>query len=456
MKLSGKKVHFIGICGISLSALAVMAQNLGAIVSGSDLAGEDLAKQLLAKQLKERGIIVFSNHSKHNVVGAEIVVYSSAISVDNPELVFARNNGLKIFKRAEFLFEISKQYDNVIAISGCHGKTTTTAMISQIFIDAGLNPTVHIGGEFSYINGNVRIGDNKNFITEACEYKNNFLKLKPTVSVVLNVQPDHLDFFKNFLNVKLAFFKFLKRTKKDGIMITNVDDENIMAPMENKNLTFSMNNFGFANAVNVCEYDDGTFSFDLLVDGAIKGNIKLNVCGKHNIYNALASILVAKVFGINYDIIFKSLENFKGVDRRFQLMGKINKASVIIDYAHHPTEIFSSIETARRFTKGKIIAIFQPHTYSRTQAFFNEFIDSLSGADKIAFYSIYPARESPILNINNRTLCESAKQRNLDAYAINNYEELKKFIYENANPKNTILLLGAGDFVSVCNELVFD
>ena len=451
MKLSGKKVHFIGICGISLSALAVMAQHLGAVVSGSDLAGGEVAEHL-----KKLGIIVFSNHSKHNVSGVDIVVYSSAIGIDNPELVFARRNKIKIFKRAEFLYEISKEYDNVIAISGCHGKTTTTAMISQIFIDAGLNPTIHIGGEFSYINGNVKIGDKKFFITEACEYKNNFLKLSPFVSVVLNVQPDHLDFFKNFDNVKLAFFKFLKRTKKDGFVITNIDDDNIMVPCYTKNMTFSMFNSGFVNAVNICEYDDGTFSFDCLADGAIKGKVKLNVCGKHNIYNALASILVARVFNVSFEKIFKSLENFKGVDRRFQLMGKINKASIIIDYAHHPTEIESSIETAKRFTKGKIIAIFQPHTYSRTQAFFNEFIDSLSGADKIAFYSIYPVRENPILGVSNNALSESAKQRNLDACALNNYEELKDFIYKNANPKNTILILGAGDFVEVCNQLVFD
>lgn len=451
MKLENKRVHFIGICGISLSALAIMSKNLGAIVSGSDI-----SKGEMFDRLNELGITVFLGHSANNLNNAQIVVYSSAINEDNPELKFARANNLKILKRAEFLNELSKAYKTIIAVSGCHGKTTTTAMISQILIDAGLDPTIHIGGEFSLINGNVRIGGYDYFVSEACEYKNNFLKLNPTISVVLNVQPDHLDFFKTFKNVKIAFSKFMSKTKKEGLVITNFDDKNISCPVHRKNITFSLNNGGDVNAVNLKLHDDGTYSFDCLIDGAIKGNVKLGVCGKHNIYNAMAGIIVGLYLKIPFEKIVASLQNFKGVDRRFQLIGHINGANLIIDYAHHPTEIEGSLIAAKTFTKGKLIAIFQPHTFSRTKSFFNEFVKSLSMADTIGFYKIYPAREEPIEGIDHFALTKYANKMELNAFALSDYDELKKFIYDNSQERNTILLLGAGDYVEICKQLEFD
>ena len=449
MKIEGKRIHFIGICGISLSALAVMCKAMGAEVSGSDLAEGNKAKEL-----RQLGIAVFIGHSKQNVKNSEIVVYSSAVSEDNVELRYAKEHKLKVLKRATLLGEISKQYETTIAVSGCHGKTTTTAMIGKMLVDFNLDPTIHIGGEFSFIGGNVRVGGKRFFVTEACEYKNNFLKLRPDISVVLNVEPDHLDFFKTFENVKLGFYKFLSKTKHT--IVINADCEHIVIPQDRKVINFSLNNIGFVNAVNLELNLDGTYSFDYILDGAIRGRIKLAVCGKHNIYNALACIVVGEVLKIPPSNYIKSLESFKGVDRRFQLMGTINKTNFIIDYAHHPTEIESSIKTAKTFTKGEVIAIFQPHTFSRTQSLFCEFISSLMLADKSAFYKIYPAREEPIEGITHFSLAQKAKTMGAKSIAISDYDELVNFIYSNAKIGNTILLLGAGDYVDVCNKLKFD
>lgn len=451
MDICGKRVHFIGVCGVSLSALAVLALGMGAKVSGSDLLGEEKAQWL-----REKGVTVFVGHSWANVVGADVVIYSSAIGEDNPELVYARKTGIKILKRAEFLGEIAKGYEIVVAVAGSHGKTTTTAMISKILIDNGLDPTVHIGGEYSFIGGNVRIGGRKIFVTEACEYKNNFLHIEPSISVVLNVEPDHLDFFKSFERVKNGFYRFIKNTSGKGITIVNVDDKNIVVPLSKNRLTFSLENKGDICAVNLELHDDGTYSFDYLIDGWVGGRVKLAVCGKHNIYNALASMLVGEALGIPFDKIAKSLSEFGGVDRRFQLVGKINGANVIIDYAHHPTEIKASIETSKTWTKGKVVAVFQPHTYSRTQSFFDEFVDSLSWADESAFFTIYPAREREILGVSHLALARAGQERGLSCVAIDDYSDLIDYINNFVQPGNTILLLGAGDFVKVVDKLDFD
>lgn len=452
MDICGKKVHFVGVCGVSLSALAVLAKDLGAEVSGSDLLGDERK----AAWLRERGIKVFVGHSWVNAVGADIIVFSSAIGEDNPELVYAKKIGIRILKRAEFLGEIADGYEIVIAIAGSHGKTTTTAMLAKILIDYGLNPTVHIGGEYSFIGGNVRIGGRKIFVTEACEYKNNFLFLSPTISVVLNVEPDHLDFFKSFDRVKSGFYHFIKNTSNKGLAVINADDKDIVCPILKNRLTFSLENKGDICAVNLELNDDGTYSFDYLIDGWIGGKIKLSVCGRHNVFNALAAMLVAESLGVPFEKISKSLSEFNGVDRRFQLVGKINGANIIIDYAHHPTEIKASIETAKTWTKGKVVAIFQPHTYTRTQAFFNEFVSSLSCADKSAIFKIYPAREPEILGVTHCALARAGQAEGLDCCALDDYGALVSYILGVAEAGDTVLLLGAGDFVKVVDELMFD
>ncbi|MBO4570070.1 MAG: UDP-N-acetylmuramate--L-alanine ligase [Clostridia bacterium] len=448
MNIYGKRIHFIGIGGISLSCLAKISLSKGAIVSGSDISINEETKTL-----ESLGVKIFYKHEEGNVLGVDIVVYSSAIKEDNVELQKAQKLGLTILKRAEFLAKIAGEYKTTIAISGSHGKTTTTAMVANLLILAGLNPTVHLGGEYSKIGGNTLIGGNDYFVTEACEYKDNFLYLSPQISVCLNVCADHLDYFKNLQNLRCSFKKFIN-LNKNGVVICNADDD-FLANL-NSNLTFSMENRGDVCAVNIYEYTAGKFAFDVICDGATLGNIKLNVYGKHNIFNALATICVGNALNIDFNIIKNSLEEFSGVDRRFQEVGEINGAKIIIDYAHHPDEIKSSIFSAKMIAKNKVIAVFQPHTYTRTQSFMGEFAKSLSLADRVGVYKIYPAREEKIEGVSNITLSnEVNKIKKISSY-LNDYVELIAFINSKCKKGNVVLILGAGDYVSVVKELKFD
>ena len=451
MEFSGKNIHIVGICGVSLSALAVLLSREGARVTGSDLDETEAAR------LRTLGITVFVGHRKENILSdTDMVVFSSAISDNNPELIEAKRRGLVLLSRAELLSEISKRYGCVIAVAGSHGKTTTTAMIASMLIDAGLNPTVHVGGWFSKIGGNVRVGSKAYFVTEACEYKNNFLKLCPDTAVILNVQADHLDFFKTFAGVVKGFFSFAQKIKHDGALIYNADDQNMNFPEGANAVGFSVENGGDINAANIKMQRNGTYSFDCIFDGSTLGRVHLSVCGEHNIKNALATILVGLHLGIDFKTIAKSVGAFCGVDRRFQLLGTMNGAAVYSDYAHHPTEIKASIKTAKSFTAGKILAVFQPHTYTRTAAFFDDFISSVADADERAFYSIFPARERPMSGITHTALAQKSCKLGLNARAIDDKNALFKLIAEFAAPNNTILLLGAGNMQNLCKELKFD
>jgi len=448
MIFKDKHIHFIGIGGISLSSLAALALSFGAVVSGSDIS---LNEQ--TENLEKSGAKIYNEHNAKNVFGADVVVYSSAIKEDNTELKEAKFQKILVLKRAEFLSEISKEYKTVIAVAGSHGKTTTTAMISKILIDAGVNPTVHIGGDYNFIGGNYCIGSKEYFVTEACEYKDNFLYLTPKISVILNIAPDHLDYFKTLENIKLSFFKFAQKTQKDGFIVANADEKCIKLPFFKKKFKFSAENKGYLNAANIRQEKDGSFSFCPIVDGAIKPRIKLGVFGQHNIYNALASIMVCLLLNIDLKKIGQSLKTFYGVKRRFEKVGKINGANIIIDYAHHPEEIEKSIKTAKILTKGQVFAVFQPHTYSRTASLFNDFIYSLKDADERAYYTIFPAREEPMPGITHTLLAQKSNELKLPAYAIDNEEDLYNAIMVHAKPENTIILLGAGDFVKIVKKL---
>ena len=447
MNFKNLRMHFIGIGGISLSALAQLALNKGAIVTGSDISKSDETEKL-----ENLGVSVFYCHKKENVVGSDVVIYSSAIKEDNPELVEAKQRKLKIMKRAELLAEISKEFPVTIAVCGSHGKTTTTAMVANLLINAKLDPTVHLGGEYGFIGGNVRIGGGDFFVTEACEYKDNFLYLTPQISVCLNVSPDHLDYFKTFDNVKTSFGKFINRTR--GIVISNSDDNYLVK--QKHQLTFSIENKGDVCAVNIKEYERGKFSFDVIFDGSKRFNVKLGVYGRHNIYNALSAICVGFALKINEKIIKCAIEGFTGVDRRFQEVGLINGAKIIVDYAHHPDEIKASIISAKNIAKGRVIAIFQPHTFTRTKAFLNEFAESLALADKVAVFKIYPAREVPISGVDHNLLAELIRKNAKDCSAIDNYCELAEYIYDNCRKDDVILIMGAGDYVKICKMMKFD
>lgn len=440
-KIYGKNIYIIGMGGISLSALAVMLLQKNYNVCGSD---EKDNEQL--QKLRELGAKVYIGHNKaHITKDLDLVVFSAAIEESNEELLAAKNMGIKIITRSEMLGLISSEYDCVISVAGTHGKTTTTGMLSSIFLNSGLNPTIHIGGEFSKIKGNVHAGGTKHFITEACEYVDSFLSLKNSYAIILNIQKDHMDYFKTMVNLYNSFQKFANNTNKNGFVIVNGDDEKcnkIVAPCTK--ITFGLSNNVDVQAVNIRKMCSGKYSFDCVIHGKNIGSFELGVYGRHNIYNALASIAVAYFEDIDLSVTKQTLLEFEGVNRRFQNVGKINEATVIHDYAHHPSEIKASLATAREIFSGKLYCIFQPHTFSRTKTLWNEFCECFSGADLTILYPIYPARENPIKNITSKKLSESLLSSSV---YIDNYEDMYHYLAKNVNENDVVLILGAGDIV---------
>lgn len=439
MKKFGNHIHFLGVGGISQSAIALILKSLGHKITGSDAKESHITQNLV-----NNGIEVEIDGTSGHIYSADMLVVSAAIKEDDKELMFAKALKKPIISRAEALGMLAEQYTHVISVAGSHGKTTTTGMIAKIFMQAKLDPTIHIGGQLDFIGGNVRIGGKGFFITEACEYYDSFLSLKSDVSVILNIQKDHLDYFKTFSNINKSFKKFAKNTKQNGLVVYSSDDKNAIKKYR-KSVSFSMNNNGILEARNIKEYEKGKFMFNLYFMGLKLTKIKLSVYGKHNISNALASIAVALYYGIELKDIKKALYKFSGVERRFKTYGTFKEAKVIHDYAHHPTEIKASIRVAKKLTKGKVFVCFQPHTYSRTMYLLNEFINSFKNVDHALIFKAYSAREKESDGVNHVELADEVKRINSHCFAFDKYENMKKYLEVNVKKKDIILVLGAGD-----------
>lgn len=418
-----------------MSALALILHNQGYKVQGSDL-----CKSFFTDICKKSKIKVFIGHKSKNIEGANIVVCNSAISRDNEEFLKAKELNLPILSRAEILQEVSKNYDNVIAISGAHGKTTTTGMITEIFQIAGLKPTAHIGGILKSVNSNYVLGEKTYFITEACEYKNNFLFLKPKVGVILNVEPEHLDFFKNYENVVSAFNQFAQNSE-NIVMYQKV-------PIQHKNsIIYGQNGY---NARRIKQIKDGKYKFDCYLNDKKLFSIKLNVVGKHNIYNALASIAVSRFFNLKNQHIKRGLKNFSGISRRYDI--KKTSPFVVHDYAHHPSEIQSVIAATKNFKKGKIIVVFQPHTYTRTQSLMKDFMTCFVGVDEICIIKTYSAREPYMLKGSAKTLFNNLKKIIYNTSYFDTFNQCYNFLAKKITQSDTILILGAGDIEKLADK----
>lgn len=449
----GKKFHFIGIGGVSMSALAQILKLRGFYVQGSD---ENVNAEV--KKLARKNIKVCIGHSKDNVLGVDVVVYSSAVHVDNPELAQARKLKLIVLKRAELLGLIADEYKTVISIAGSHGKTTTTAMIAEMFINAGLKPTVHIGGNLKSLKSNVKIGNKKYFITENCEYKDNFLFIRPDISVILNLDSDHLDYFKSLAGVKRSFYRFAQGINSGGLNLVFDSDDNLD---EIKGLDSSVG-FGFKTcsdfcATNINEYKNGFYSFDVELKGCKIGEIRLNIVGKHNVINALASVFVGFICGIDFDTIKRSLETFSGVERRCDKVGVINEADIYHDYAHHPAQIKKMIETAKcvKGEQGRIITIFEPHTFSRTKYLLQEFAESFCDSDYVFLLPVYSAREVESDGLSSLDLMSEVKKYIKNVSYIKTYRRLIEEIKLTAKKGDIVLILGAGTIDNVA-KMMFD
>ena len=435
-------IHFIGIGGISMSALAEICINKKYNVSGSDMNESEMTKKL-----RSQGAKIFIGQSKENITDdIDMVVYTAAIHPDNPELMEAKNKTKLTINRAAFLGQLMREYKNSIAVSGTHGKTTTTSMLSTIFEHAKLDPTILVGGNLKSIGGNVKIGHSDHFITEACEYVDSFLNFNPKISIVLNIEEDHLDYFSGIDEIKASFNKFGKLLPKDGYFVINGDSPNmdILHDVKAKVIKYGKKPENDVIIENIAFDDLGCGSFDLNYMGQHLGNFKLHVPGLHNIYNATSAIIVSIVSGIDIDTIKEGLLDYTGVGRRFEIKGKYHDATVIDDYAHHPTEIKATLSTAKRFKKGTLWCVFQPHTYSRTAALLDEFAEAFYSADKVIITDIFAAREADPGNIHSKDLVEKLDHNNVDAIYISKFEDVVKHFKENVKPNDIVITIGAG------------
>jgi len=445
------KIHFIGIGGISMSALAEIMLNEGCIVTGSDRSASKLTEKL-----KKKGATIYIGHSESNITDQQLVVYTAAIPKDNPEIQEAIRKNIPIMDRAEFLGLVMKNYKNSIAVSGTHGKTTTTSMISLILYRACLDPTIMIGGELDAIGGNLKIGNSEYFITEACEYKGSFLNFYPKIAIILNIDADHLDYYKDINEIYDTFIKFSKNISKDGVLIGYAEDERVKQILNStsaKTLSYGINE-GDIRATSIRFDSKGCAEFDVLKNNEIVGTIKLNVPGKHNILNSLAAICCALSLGIDFDIIKNSLYEFTGTHRRFEKKGVKKGITVIDDYAHHPTEIRATIQAAQNYPHKKLYCIFQPHTYTRTLTLFDEFSKAFNGVDKLILTDIYAAREKDLGLVNSKMLADAVERNGVDVVYIKDFDEIVKYIEENLSEGDVVITMGAGDVYKIGEEFL--
>lgn len=445
-------VHFIGIGGISMSGLAEVLSDRGFTVSGSDS-----KRSPLTAHLEEMGANVVYGQSADNISGdIDVVVYTAAIHPDNPELAAAMEKHIPCITRAELLGQIMRNYDTPIAISGTHGKTTTTSMVSEILLAADADPTLSIGGILPSIHGNIRVGSSDLFVTEACEYTNSFLSFYPKISLILNIEADHLDFFKDIQDIRHSFQKFASLLPKDGTLIINGD----IPALSEITAGLSCNIITYGKKAS-CDYYPENISYDELArptyelcHGQNRELITLGVPGEHNVYNSMAALALSNLLGIPTAVAKEALQNFHGTERRFQLKGVVDEVTVIDDYAHHPTEISSTLSAVKHYPHKKLWCVFQPHTYTRTKAFLPEFAKALSAADHVVLADIYAARETDTLGISSQTLQQEILKLGTPCDYFPGFEEIQDFLKKNYSPGDLLITMGAGDVVNIGENLL--
>ncbi|MDD2957734.1 MAG: UDP-N-acetylmuramate--L-alanine ligase [Lachnospiraceae bacterium] len=445
-------VHFIGIGGISMSGLAAVLLNEGFPVSGSDS-----KESALTKWLEEKGAKINYGQSAANITAStDLVVYTAAIHPDNPEFSAAVSMQIPMLTRAELLGQIMKNYKTPIAVSGTHGKTTTTSMLSHIMLAADLDPTISVGGILKSIHGNIRVGGSENFITEACEYTNSFLSLYPKISLILNIDADHLDFFKDLDDIRHSFRRFAQLLPKDGTLIINgeiPDLNDITEGLDCQVITYGTPQNDYY-PVNITYNELGFGSFDLMKKGTCLGHFDLKVPGAYNIFNATAALAAGDLLEISPDVMYQGLNSFCGTDRRFQLKGQTGGVTIIDDYAHHPTEIKATLDAAHNYPHKDIWCVFQPHTYTRTKALMDGFAEALALADKIVLADIYAARETDNLGISSETLQKKIQALGKEAYYFPSFDEIEQFLLEHCVHGDLLITMGAGDVVNIGEHLL--
>jgi UDP-N-acetylmuramate--alanine ligase len=450
-----KKIYFIGIGGTSMSGLAMMS-----LANGFEVSGSDMRPCVYTDKLKAKGITVYIGHDADNVPkDADLVVYSSAIHLDNPEIVRANALGLPIMERSYYLGALSRLYPDTIAISGTHGKTTTSSLISLMLFNADYDPSISIGGTLEKIGGNSRVGDSRYFVIEACEFVDSFLHSRHSLGIILNIEEDHLDYFTQGIEqITQSFLKFAQIIPRYGLLIANGDDPNvrrILSRIKCRIQTFGFGKDNMWRAENIVYDKLGKPTFDVYKNNAYYSTFFMNIPGAHNVMNALSVIACGDYLKINPDIIRYTLSDFTGARRRFEFVGKENGINVFEDYAHHPTELRVTIEACKNYEHGKLWVVFQPHTYSRTYYLFDGFVDAVALADEVIFNDIYSDREANDWNIYSEDLAEKVKEKyNIPARVISDFSDICDYICAHAEPNDFVLVAGSQSINQVAKDLV--
>ncbi len=446
-------IYFIGIGGISMSGLAELL-----LAEGFRISGSDMKESKLTEALKEKGATVFYGQKASNLTpDIDLAVYTSAIHPDNPEYIALKQLGLPSLTRAQLLGQIMKNYKIPVAVSGTHGKTTTTSMIAEILLENDSDPTLSIGGIFKDIGGNIRIGKSDYFVAEACEYTNSFLSFFPKIGIILNIEEDHLDFFKDIHDIRHSFHRFANLLPQDGALILNGDIENyneLADGLACRTITFGSSKQCAYHYSDIAYDGHAHAAFTLHSPGHGEDRFALAVPGEHNVCNAMAAIALADLLGVNRRTVKKALLHFTGTDRRFEYKGKKNGFTIIDDYAHHPTEITATLKAAANYPHHNLWCVFQPHTYTRTKTFLTEFAHALLHADNIVLTDIYAARETDTLGVSSKDLQDEILRLGGKCHYLPTFEATEKFLLENCIKDDLLITMGAGDVVKIGENLL--
>lgn len=443
-----KKIHMVGIGGVSMSGIAEILVNFGFTVTGSNN-----IETTVTKKLQKAGIHISIGHKEENISDQDVVVFSAAIKQDNIELVTAKQKNIPIIERADFLGELTRCYQDTITVSGTHGKSTTTSMVSLCFLEALKDPSIQVGADIKQLDGNYRVGNSEYFIIEACEYVESFLKFSPKSEIILNIDNDHLDYFKTFDNIKNAFIKYVKLLPQDGLLVVNGDDKNTLDLTNHTNATTLT--YGITNkntdffAVNIVFDNNGFPEFDVYAKGDFYGRIKLSVPGMHNVLNSLACIALCDYYGIQLEAIQNALLTFTGANRRFEWKGTINGANIYDDYGHHPTEIIATAKALMNKKYHQSWVVFQPHTYSRTKTLLDDFAKALLNFDHIIILDIYAAREKNTYGITSKDLADRICSLGKNAVYIPNFDDCVQYLKNNLKENDILITQGAGTVTEI-------
>ncbi len=440
---TGKLAHMIGVGGSSMSGLALMLKQQGVIVTGSDS-----ADSYMTRLLEENGVQVTIGHFAQSVHGADLVIYSAAISCENPERAEAARLGIPQMERATLLGQLMEGYRHAINVCGTHGKTTTTSMIAEVLLDAGLDPTVHIGGQLDYIGGSTRVGGHDTFVVEACEFNASFHQFHPTIAVVTNIEEDHLDFYKDLDDICQAFGKFFSLLPEDGCCIGNGDDPEVVREMEK--LACETETFGFGEGctwrpLNLVYDDRGCASFDAAKDGVVQAHVVLHVPGEFNVMHALSTIAACVKVGADANVVAESLSRFTAPHRRFEHTGTVCGVELYTDYGHNPAEMHSALENASKQPHKRLFAVVQPHTYSRVKTLFDGYIHCCDLADEILITDIFAAREKDPGDIHSTMLVDAIAKTGKSVHYTPTFDDCEKFLRTNWQPGDLVITMSCGN-----------